>query len=168
MFILFFSQDVWSCILFWISEKSTHATFVNRSTATYIIRLQFSGSISQNGVDIWALVRKTCQIRAVAFRYYVSVYDQLWAMCILPINNTRGALPRRADARVGFAHARNYQGCRQIEAVNTTQPYCQGVHQKEIEEIALNEQEKENTGIRCNEAATNVTIRHTMTSSSSK
>ena len=33
---------------------------------------------------------------------------------------TRGASPRRADARLGSAHARNYRGCRQIEAVNAT------------------------------------------------
>ena len=31
---------------------------------------------------------------------------------------TRGASPRRADARLSSAHARSYRGCRQIEAVN--------------------------------------------------
>ena len=37
------------------------------------------------------------------------------------LNNTRGASPRRDDARFCSAHARNYRGCRQIEAVNVTQ-----------------------------------------------
>ena len=35
-------------------------------------------------------------------------------------NNTRGASPRRDDARLGSANVRNYRGCRQIEAVNAT------------------------------------------------
>ena len=41
----------------------------------------------------------------------------------------KGASPRGASARLGSAHARNYRGCRQIEAVNATQ-YCQGVPSK--------------------------------------
>ena len=36
------------------------------------------------------------------------------------IHITRGASPRRADARLGFADGPNYRGCRQIEAVNAT------------------------------------------------
>ena len=42
---------------------------------------------------------------------------------------TGGASPWRADACLGSAHARNYRGCWQIEAVNATQ-YCQGVPSK--------------------------------------
>ena len=34
--------------------------------------------------------------------------------------NTRVDSPRRADARLGSAYARNYGGCRQIEAENAT------------------------------------------------
>ena len=34
---------------------------------------------------------------------------------------TRGASPRRADVRLGSGHARNGQGCRQIEAVDATE-----------------------------------------------
>ena len=33
---------------------------------------------------------------------------------------TRRASPRRADTRLGLAHARNDRGCRQIEGVNAT------------------------------------------------
>ena len=44
---------------------------------------------------------------------------------------TKGASPRRADARVGSAHACNYRGCGQIETANVIQ-YCQGVHQKQF------------------------------------
>ena len=48
-------------------------------------------------------------------------------MCIR--DRYKGASPRGASARLGSAHARNYRGCRQIEAVNATQ-YCQGVPSK--------------------------------------
>ena len=34
----------------------------------------------------------------------------------------KGASPRRADARLGSAHARHGRGCRQIEAVGATVP----------------------------------------------
>ena len=34
------------------------------------------------------------------------------------INMYKGSSSRRADARLGSAHARNDRGCRQIEAVN--------------------------------------------------
>ena len=76
---------------------------------------------------------------------------------------TRGDSPRRAGAGLGSVHARNYRGCRQIEAVNATQ-YCQGVPSNKSR---LNE-EKENTGIRFDEPATTLAIRHTMTNSSGK
>ena len=33
---------------------------------------------------------------------------------------TKEVSPRRADARLGSAHARNEQGCKQIAAVNET------------------------------------------------
>ena len=76
---------------------------------------------------------------------------------------TRGTSSRRTDARFGSAHARNHRGCRQIEAVNTIR-YRQGVHQNKSSLI----EDKENTGIRINEPATNLAIRHTMTNSSRK
>ena len=78
--------------------------------------------------------------------------------------SARGAWTRRADARLGSAHARNCRGCRQIEAVNTTQ-YCHGVPSK-IDRVSI--KRNKNTGIRFNEPATNLAIQHTMTNSSRK
>ena len=42
---------------------------------------------------------------------------------------TRELSPRRADARLISAHARNYRGCRPIEVASAKQ-YCQGVHEQ--------------------------------------
>ena len=87
----------------------------------------------------------------VLFRYYTYV-------------STNGASPRWADARLGCARARNFRGNRQIEAVNATLVrYCQGFIKNKSR---LNE-DKENTGIRFNESATKLAIRHTMANSSS-
>ena len=44
----------------------------------------------------------------------------------------KGGFAARADARLGSAHARNYQGCGQIEDVNATQNTAKGYHQKQI------------------------------------
>ena len=74
---------------------------------------------------------------------------------------TRGASPWRDDARLGSAHACNYRGCRQIEAVNATVSPEGLITNK----TCLNE-ERENTGIRFNEPTANFTIVHMMANSS--
>ena len=47
-------------------------------------------------------------------------YDAIYDAMFIFIRGTGGASPRRADARLGSAHARNDRGCRRIEAVNAT------------------------------------------------
>ena len=64
--------------------------------------------------------------------------------------HTRGASPRRADARLGFAHARNYPGYRQIDAVNAT---VLSIAKGSIKNKSSLNAEKEKAGIKLNEPA---------------
>ena len=45
-------------------------------------------------MNIWAFVRKICEIRVFTFSYFVSVYDQLWVIVWLNIG------PTQSDIRI--------------------------------------------------------------------
>ena len=64
---------------------------------------------------------------------------------------TRGALPRRANARLGSAHARNYRGCMICIIGKNRRCKCDSTVKGYIENKSYFNEEKENTGIRCNE-----------------
>ena len=64
----------------------------------------------------------------------------------------KGGSPRRTDARLGSAHARNYLGCRQVEAVKCDTVLSRGT----IKHRSFLNEDKENNGIRFNEPATNL------------
>ena len=109
-----------------------------------------------------SLIRTRSIPRTVYYIVFDNPIHHAYSNSGILYKNTTGDSPRRADARLGSAHAPSYRECRQIEAVNATQ-YCQGVPSKN--KSCLNK-EKENTGVRFNEPATNLAIRHTMTNSS--
>ena len=110
----------------------------------------------KNGL-MWRL--HTCTtVRVVSTRTPIIITERLLRI----MHTTRVYSPQRTDARLGSAHASNYRGCtipgtyyyayRKIEAANATATYCQGVRMKYVKnKLFLNDREKGNTGIRCND-----------------
>ena len=64
---------------------------------------------------------------------YIYIYNILYFE-VYTSKYTRGASPRRADARLGSAHARNYRGVGKLRPSTrrTHSMYCQGVHYLKI------------------------------------
>ena len=83
-FLLFFCQMFGRLSSFENLDLNTHPNLVSKkknvnnvSIGTSRIRVQYFSDLSlKNGLDIWAFVRKACEIRVVAFNYSVSVYDK--------------------------------------------------------------------------------------------
>ena len=76
----------------------------NRISMRTICSSWYHLSINTNTTFSWLSARTTYMIYLVLVRINSTPY------------NVRGASPRRADARLGSAHTRNYRRCRQIEA----------------------------------------------------
>ena len=87
---------------------------------------------------------------------------RVWRRSRYIFKTTKAASPRWADARLGSANARNYRGCRQIEAVNATV-----LPRGTLKMIrVLNDEERLESDSMNH--INNFAIRHTMTNMSSK
>ena len=84
---------------------------VGRGEQCYVRR----GNSTSNGGPHLRLGRFRLKSRSKSDLQTAQTSGQHICTCV-----TTGDSPRRVDARLGSAYARNYQGCRQIEAVNAT------------------------------------------------
>ena len=88
-----------------------------------LYRMQYVPDWESEDTNLWLWLPNVNNIKRIEFETINNSNGSNGSNTIQKyFRSTKGAQPRRADARLGSAHARNYRGCtrRQIEAVNAT------------------------------------------------